>query len=298
MEGILATRKISFAPWIVLTLINLSLLGMISACRSTPPGFDGQRAYQDVITQVEFGPRTPQSVAQARFLVWLQTELEQAGWQVRIQHAERNGIPIRNVLAYRSEAAPYLLLGAHYDSRLHADRDPVHPEAPVPGANDGASGVAVLLELARTLPRDTVPIWLVFFDAEDNGGIASWEWSMGARAFVAEMTASPQAVVIVDMVGDANLNLYLERNSDPALSQAIWQQAAALGYQEQFIAEFRYSIFDDHIPFLEAGLPAVDIIDFDYPHWHTTADTVDKVSPQSLEIVGQTLWHWITALGK
>ncbi len=268
------------------------------ACQRKPAEFDGQRAYQDVLTQVEFGPRTPQSAAQARFLVWLQSELEEAGWQVRLQHTTANDIPIRNVIAYRSEANPYLLLGAHYDSRLHADRDPVRPEAPVPGANDGASGVAVLLELARTLPRDTVPVWLVFFDAEDNGGFPGWEWSMGARAFVNEMTISPQAVVIVDMVGDADLNLYLERNSDPALSQAIWQQAAALGYQEQFIAEPKYSILDDHIPFLEAGFPAVDIIDFDYPYWHTTADTADKVSPQSLEIVGRTLWHWIVASGK
>lgn len=292
----MATRKTLPILQSVLTLAALLLSWLLSACERKI--FDGQRAYQDVIAQVELGPRTPQSVAHARFLVWLQSELEQAGWRVRIQNAEANGQPIHNVIAYRSDESPYLLLGAHYDSRLHADRDAEHPESPVPGANDGASGVAVLLELARTLPKNTVPIWFVFFDAEDNGGFPGWEWSMGARAFVNEMTFHPQAVIIVDMVGDADLDLYLERNSDQALANAIWQQAAQLGYEEHFIAEPKYTIFDDHIPFLEAGIPAVDIIDFDYPYWHTTADTADKVSPQSLEIVGITLWNWIFRLGQ
>ncbi len=289
----MATRIIRF---VLPVLTNLFLLWSLSACERKV--FDGQRAYQDVVAQVKLGPRTPQSAAHARFLVWLQSELDQAGWHVRAQYAESNGKPIHNVIAYRSEEAPTLLLGTHYDCRLHADRDPDHPNTPVPGANDGASGVAVLLELARTLPKDTVPLWLVFFDAEDNGGFPGWEWSMGARAFVAEMTFRPQAVIIVDMVGDADLNIFLERNSDQALANAIWQQAAWLGYGEQFIAEPKYSIFDDHIPFLEAGIPAAVIIDFDYPYWHTAADTPDKVSPQSLEIVGTTLWYWIVRLGQ
>ena len=291
----MATRKSTLRSWQGALLITLALLG---ACQPRPASFDGQRAYRDVITQVNFGPRTPGSAAHAHFLVWLQAELAQAGWQVNIQQTLSNGQTIQNIIAYRSENPPSLLLGAHYDSRLHADRDPVNPDAPVPGANDGASGVAVLLELARTLPPDTIPLWLVFFDAEDNGGFPGWEWSLGARAFVAEMTFRPQAVVIVDMVGDADLNLYLERNSDPTLAQAIWQQAAALGYEHEFVDEPKYSILDDHTPFLEAGIPAVDIIDFDYPHWHTTDDTADKVSPQSLEAVGRTLWHWIEAMSK
>lgn len=289
----MATRKTHATLPPRLMAAALLLAWLLAACQPQRKTFDGQRAYRDVIAQLEFGPRTQQSVAQARFLVWLKGELEQAGWQVQIQHTEWNGQPIRNLIASRSSAPPDLLLGAHYDSRLRADRDPVQPEAPVPGANDGASGVAILLELARTLPADTVPLWLVFFDAEDNGGFPGWEWCMGSRAFVAEMTVMPRAVVIVDMVGDADLNIYLEQNSDPTLAQEIWQQAAALGYQEQFINEPKHTIFDDHIPFLEAGLPAVDIIDFDYPYWHTTSDTADKVSPQSLEAVGQTLWHWI-----
>ena len=96
------------------------------------------------------------------------------------------------------------------------------------------------------------------------------------------------------MVGDADLNIYIERNSNPALVSEIWGQAARLGYEHQFIQTAKYSMMDDHTPFLEAGIPAVDIIDFDYPFWHTAADTPDKVSPKSLEIVGKTLLEWMS----
>jgi glutaminyl-peptide cyclotransferase len=192
------------------------------------------------------------------------------------------------------EDTPTIILGAHYDSRLLADQEVVpQPGRAVPGANDGASGVAILLELARSLPEDTVPVWLVFFDAEDNGGLEGRDWIMGSRAFVANMMFSPQAVVIVDMVGDADLNIYIEINSDPVLVQEIWGQAVNLGYM-QFIMEKKHSILDDHSAFLEAGIPAVDIIDFDYPFWHTQADTPDKISVESLQAVGETLWTWIT----
>jgi Zn-dependent M28 family amino/carboxypeptidase len=155
--------------------------------------------------------------------------------------------------------------------------------------------VAVLLELARSLPGDTVPVWLVFFDAEDNGRIEGWDWILGSRAFVEEVPIDPRAVVIVDMVGDADPNIHLEKNSDPQIRAEIWGTAASLGYGSVFIDNEKYSMLDDHTPFLEAGLPAVDIIDFDYPYWHTTADTADKVSAESLHTVGDTLWHWIVS---
>ena len=164
---------------------------------------------------------------------------------------------------------------------------------PVPGANDGASGVAVLLELARTLPADSVPTWLVFFDTEDNGRVEGWDWILGSRAFAEEVTVQPQAVVIVDMIGDSDLNIYYEKNSDPTLRAEIWSTAADLGYDKQFIQEEKYNMLDDHTPFVEKGIPAVDMIDFDYPYWHTVQDTPDKVSAESLKAVGDTLWHWV-----
>lgn len=258
--------------------------------------FDGKRAYSDVQTQVAFGPRTPGSEGHSKIQEWIRNELESTGWQVEIQESEALGHPIKNIVAKRNTERPQIIFGAHYDTRIYADHDPDPTKyiEYVPGANDGASGVAVLLELARSLPNDTDPIWLVFFDAEDNGNIESWNWILGSREFVENNSLQPSAVVIVDMIGDADLNIYKERNSNTELTDEIWNTAASLGYEGKFIPEYRHSMIDDHTPFLEAGMPAIDIIDFDYPYWHTTQDTPDKVSAESLEIVGKTLWTWVT----
>ncbi|MFA5875000.1 MAG: M28 family peptidase [Anaerolineales bacterium] len=291
----MTTRRLQISIFACLGILLIGVSGWLVYHTLRPAThFDGQRAYQDVLAQVSLGARAPGSVAHAQTVAYIQQELEKAGWKIQIQATEWQGFFIQNIIASRSEAAPRIVVGAHYDSRLLADQDPGPGRSgPVPGANDGASGVAILLELARTLPSDSVPVWLVFFDAEDNGGLDNRQWIMGSRAFVAALTEKPQSVVIVDMVGDANLNLFIERNSDAALTAEIWAQAAALGYGEIFIATPKYDMIDDHTPFLEAGIPAVDIIDFDYPYWHTAADTADKVSAQSLQAVGETLWVWI-----
>lgn len=277
--------------FIIISIVSLSLLVTHSKA-----SFNGSRAYQDVLTQMSFGPRIPGSPAHDQIVAWMQDELKKAGWSVEIQSADLMGHPIQNILAHRTNAPPVILLGAHYDSRLVADQD-TGPgrNGPVPGANDGASGVAVLLELARTLPSNTVPVELAFFDAEDDGNLPGWDWLLGSRAFVAALTQKPRAAVILDMIGDADLNIYIERNSNPQLVKSIWAQAAALGYSKEFIPTAKYSMLDDHTPFLEAGIPAVDIIDFDYPYWHTSADIADKVSAKSLQVVGRTMWAWLVA---
>lgn len=263
------------------------------------PAFDGERAYQDVEYQVALGPRTPESEAHAQAVDWMQRELEASGWEVEIQETTMLDHVVRNVIAKRGEGQPWIILGAHYDSRMKADRDP-DPEKQVeavPAANDGASGVAVLLELARGLPKEfNGQIWLAFFDTEDQGQLEGWDWILGSRAVANSLTSKPDAVVIVDMIGDADLNIYKEKNSDPQYTDEIWQVAAELGYAEQFINEYKFSMLDDHTPFLEKGIRAVDIIDFDYPAWHTTGDTPDKVSAESLQAVGDTVLHWV--LGK
>ena len=285
--------KLIFLVALGITLIGLSVWWTIHSI-SPSVRFNGQRAYQDVLAQVAYGARTAGSQAHAETIAYIQEELQKAGWQSDVQEMQWQGFDIQNIIASRTSEVPEIILGAHYDSRRLADRDPgPGSSGPVPGANDGASGIAVLLELARTLPADSVPTWLVFFDAEDDGDLGGREWIMGSRAFVAALKFHPRAVIIVDMVGDADLNLYIERNSDAALSTEIWAQAAKLGYKQQFIQKAKYSMLDDHTPFLEAGIPAVDIIDFDYPYWHTAADTPDKVSAQSLQIVGETLRTWI-----
>jgi len=285
-------RLFIFLP-IVTILIGL-LIWSFFRCYSPLTHFNGERAYRDVLVQVNFGPRTPGSAAHAQAIAYIQQELERAGWQAYVQDTMWQGFSVKNIVASRSVTGTPIIIGAHYDSRLLADQD--HGSGgkdPVPGANDGASGVAVLLELARTLPVSGVPVQLVFFDAEDNGGLDGRQWIMGSHAFVATLAEEPRAAIIVDMVGDSDLNIYIERNSDPELTSAIWTQAAALGYGKEFIAQPKYDMIDDHTPFIEAGIPAVDIIDFDYPYWHTSADTADKVSAKSLQAVGETLWTWI-----
>jgi glutaminyl-peptide cyclotransferase len=261
-----------------------------------PETFDGERAFADVEFQVSLGPRLPGSEAHSRAVDWMLAELEGHGWQAEVLDGEMLGHSIRNVIGKLGHGSQRIVIGAHYDSRFWADEDldPANHREPVPGANDGASGVAVLLELARTLPKDIdKEIWLVFFDAEDQGRIPGWDWILGSRAFVEGLEDLPDIAIVVDLIGDADLNIYMEGNSDPDLTQQIWAVAERLGYGEQFILEYRHTMLDDHIPFVERGVPSVLLIDFDYPYWHTLEDTPDKVSPHSLQAVGDTLTAWI-----
>jgi glutaminyl-peptide cyclotransferase len=261
--------------------------------------FSGERALQNVEYQISLGPRIPATQGHRDTISWIFTKLAETGWEAEIQQGEMLGQTIQNVIGKRDGVGDsnrsWIIIGAHFDTRIYADEDPDPDKRtqPVPGANDGASGVAVLLELARILPVDLKQdIWLVFFDAEDNGNIPGWDWIMGSRYFVNSLQGKPNAAIIVDMIGDADLNIYLERGSDKELSAEIWSVAADLGYS-QFIPFPKYNILDDHVPFLEAGIRAIDIIDFDYPYWHTTEDTLDKVSSESLEAVGETLRVWL-----
>jgi glutaminyl-peptide cyclotransferase len=266
-----------------------------------PARFDGQRAYQDLEAQMAFGPRTPGSQAHAQVIEWMKAGLAQSGWTVEVQDTTQDGQPVHNVIAKRGSGAPWTIIGAHYDSRMKADNDPdpARQNQPVPGANDGASGVAVLMELARDLPKDlNGQVWLAFFDSEDQGKLPGWDWILGSRAMANSLTGRPDAVVIIDMIGDANLNILKEQNSYPVLVDQIWNTAASLGYEQEFIPRKGYNMLDDHTPFLEKGFHAVDIIDFDYPEWHTTADTADKVSAKSLQIVGDTLLAWLKQVHK
>lgn len=280
----------------VILIFGLILAGMRPEFNKKKSPFDGKRAYRDVQIQVSYGARLPGSPAHEKTRVYIEKTLRETGWQV----VERRFSYIKtwntNIRAGKSSDTPLVIIGAHYDSRKYADRDQTLSNRlkPVPGANDGASGVAALLEIGRVLPPDLAEhIWLVFFDAEDNGGIHGWDWIAGSRAYVEALQGKPEAVVILDMVGDKHLNIYQEGNSDLALTEQIWEKAAELGYGETFIGDEKYRMLDDHIPFIEAGIPAVDIIDFDYPVWHTIDDTVDKVSPSSLQIVGDVVLAWL-----
>ncbi|MFZ6020484.1 MAG: M28 family peptidase [Chloroflexota bacterium] len=288
----------SLAILILLLALGLFIGTQFGGSPSTVYRFNKNRAFKDVEVQLSFGPRTPGSTAHQQTIEYIAEQTQNAGWQVGLHQTQRLGHPITNVIARRpNPGGKQIIIGAHFDSRFYSDQDEDSSQRsqPVPGANDGASAVAVLLELARSLPNNLpVEIWLVFFDAEDQGNISGWDWILGSSAFVEEIPINPAAVVILDMIGDADLNIYLERNSNPQLSGQIWETARELGFEKYFIPQYKYSILDDHTPFLERGFPAVDVIDFDYPYWHTRQDTLDKVSAESLGIVGETIHRWLT----
>ncbi len=255
-------------------------------------GFSGDFALSHVVAQVELGPRYPGTEGSKQIREYIEEQLISLNWLVERQVFIFNGIEIVNIIATPQKTSDsFFILGAHYDTRIYATEDISDPEAPVLGANDGGSGVAVLLELARTLDYSDLsmkPV-LVFFDAEDNGGIEGWQWIIGSSYYASRLQSIPEFVVIIDMVGDSDQQIFFEANSDQNLLIDIWDIAHTLGYEDYFISEVRHSMLDDHTPFIQAGIPAVDIIDFDYQYWHTTQDTLENVSAISLERVGRTL---------
>lgn len=291
-----------FAGALTLVAVGLLLVAatLIYATPVAAPGptpaagaFDGAAAMRFAQAQCDIGPRPPGSPADVKTGDYIIATLPKT-WAVEEQKFAYRGVPIRNIIAKRGQG-PLVIVSAHYDTRPHADNDPTNPNGFILGADDGASGVAVLLELARVLP-DTLnrEVWLAFVDAEDSGNLNGWPWSVGADHLAASLTTRPQAVVVLDMIGDKDQDIYYEGNSDPQIEQAIFAQAAALGYGANFIPQVKYSMEDDHTPFLARGYPAVDLIDFDYPYWHTMQDTCDKLGAGSLERVGRTIARWLT----
>jgi len=280
---------------------SVSFLVLASCATKRSAEFDGPAALSLVETQVEMGPRHAGTAGHSEIQRWIASELQDLGWETMASSFPYQGVTLTNISARLDGAAgPFIVLGAHYDTRPVADRDQTHPYSPVPGANDGGSGVAVLLELARVLPARglSCDLQLVFFDGEDAGNLQGWEWAAGSRHFAGELTREPSAVVVVDMVGDRDLDLPMERTSSPDLAAEIWQAAAERGL-DAFRAETGPSVLDDHTPFLARGWRAVDIIDIAYPFWHTTEDTVDKISAESLDQVGEALTAWLeTACGE
>ncbi len=291
--------KITISTITIILFLILFVLLIYSTLTNTQE-FDGKRALEYVKYQVELGPRTIGSEAHEAGEKFIISELNNFKWTVDAQETEINSVPIKNIIAKRGKGTPWIIIASHYDSRLYADHDssPEDQKFPVVGANDGASSVAILLELARVLPVITdKQIWLVFLDAEDNGNIPGYDWVLGSQAFVDDLNDKPDSVIILDMVGDKDLNIYMERNSDPDLNAEIWAAASELGFT-QFISTYKYNLIDDHIPFIKAGIRAVDVIDFDYPYWHTTHDTLDKISADSLDVVGETMIKWLDQYSK
>lgn len=280
---------------VTLALAMLSLLLNVVACRSAENRFEGGRALTHVEKQCALGPRPVGSEANRKASDYIGRALERNGWEVEFQEFAYRGEHLRNVIGKKGRG-PLIILGTHFDTRPLADRDPADRSRPVLGANDGSSGTAVLLELARVLDRSATgqaEIWLVFFDAEDRGDVAGWPCCVGSRHMADNLGEHPEHrpeyVLVIGMVGDEDQQLYYEWNSALWLQEKLWRIAADLGYEDYFIAKHRYSITDDHTPFLQWGMTAALVTDNDYPYWHTRHDTLDKISADSLQRVGEVM---------
>jgi hypothetical protein len=290
--------------WIFLSSLLIIITVVAFFPQVTNALFDEQEAYSYLEKQLSFGPRTPGSKGHDDFIAWSADEFSKMGWTVSFQKGTYRDHPITNIIASRNddkEDLPWILLGAHYDTRLLADSDPEikNQTEPVLGANDGASGVSVLLALASALPEDlNKRIWIVLFDAEDQGRIQGWDhWCIGSTLLAQHFEKEekkPDAVVVVDMIGDQDLQIFRESNSTASLTDEIWKIAEEEGYGNILKNEEKYSIQDDHIPFINIGIPAVDLIDFQYDAWHTISDDISQISEKSLAIVGNVLYSWLT----
>ncbi|MBI2466476.1 MAG: M28 family peptidase [Candidatus Rokubacteria bacterium] len=285
---------------------------LLAATGAAAAGFDGARAFRDVERLVGFGPRPPGSAALARARAYIAGELRQAGWRVR-EHAFQARTPhgaarMVNVIAEWPGRRPEIVaVGGHYDTKPFAGFRFV-------GANDGGSSAALLIELGRALAtrhRATPPLythWLLFFDGEE----AQVQWSptdslYGSRALVAALRASGElarlrAFIVADMIGDRDLGIRRESASTPWLTDLVWGAARRLGHARHFLDE-RQPVEDDHVPFLDAGIAATLLIDFEYggrpgenAYWHTPEDTPDKLDPASLRVVGEVILEALPAV--
>ncbi len=288
------------AGWVCLALASLSP-------GAEPPSFSGARAFEDLKHLVGFGPRPSGSPALTQTRQWLIQELRGTGAQVEedpfVANSPIGPIPMDNLIAkFRGSRPETVFVAGHYDTKRF-------DQFRFLGANDGGSSAALLIELARVLGarRNALDYWLVFFDGEE----AVRDWSAtdslyGSRHLVEKLSTSGelsriQALILVDMIGDAQLRIPRESSSTPWLSDLVFNIAQHLGYGRYFVNS-QNTVDDDHMPFINAGVSAVDLIDFDYgpnnSYWHSAQDTLDHCSPQSLTIVGRVVMATLIELEK
>ena len=278
---------------LILALVGLLASAAVSA--QAPTAFDSSKAWEHLRQQVAIGPRPSGSAGNLKNREYITKTLAAIGLKTVAQAWEAmtplGPIKMVNLIATIPGRRPErIILASHFDTKLFREFRFV-------GASDGASSTATLLELARVLkarPQLPFTIELLFLDGEEATG----EWrepdhTYGSRHYVevARQTGtlkSLKAMILLDMVGDRQLNIRRESTSTPWLTDIIWNTARRLGHQASFISE-SMAVEDDHMHFLKAGIPSVDIIDLDYPAWHTAQDTLDAVSARSLQIVGDVV---------
>ena len=281
--------------------------------------FDENKAYRSIKVQIEIGPRIPGTNESNETIYYFVQKIKDINPNITyiIQKFDVKSTDCQNLLIKINEKEDdIVILGAHYDSRAKATKDNEDRDKPVPGANDGASGCAVLLELARDLYKERnnldCQIWFVLFDAEDQGedeggyGIDGWNWCEGSNEFVEHIddfydsdNENFECMILLDMVGGTNLQFINEQYSTSSLVDEIFEIGRELGYNKEF-PTFPYtsSVTDDHVTFAEKGIPSADLIikfwdNPDWPYHHTTNDDIDHISKESLKVTGRTIEQFI-----
>lgn len=289
----------------MILLVAASLAG--DAAAQLPRGpLSGERAMKHVKELLRAGPRTPGSPAHKYAQDYIEHHLRKAYAEVEtvnfLARTPRGSVAMKNIIGkYPGNSDDIVVLASHYDTKEGIEG--------FVGANDGGSSTGLLLELARVLFRtkNRPTVWLVFFDGEEafrQWGPTDGTYGSRYQAGVWQRDGTLRrlrAFILLDMIGDKNLNILRDLNSTPALLDLIWQVSKEKGYQTQFTRSVS-AIEDDHLPFVQLGVPSVDLIDYDYGpgnrYWHTRHDTLDKLSARSLQIVGEVVLEVVKRLGK
>ena len=300
------SRQITFRYFLtpLLLIVSVSAVcaeGSRSAETKTWQEISGEKALAHVQRLVDFGPRPPGSEAIEKSRHYIEDQLSRSGWQVKRQaftdDTPRGKVPFVNLIAQfprQGNAAPLFLLCSHYDTKTFDAIKFV-------GANDAGSSTGLLLELARVIgqhPNLAVKIELVFFDGEEAyDHFSETDGLYGSRYFARQLQGSSpkqfRGGILFDMVGDRSLDVTLPSDSPPEIARDIFAAAEALKLRSYFTYLDREMI-DDHSPLNAIGIPTIDVIDFDYPWWHTAGDTIDKISAQSLQIVGSVALYYLS----
>jgi Zn-dependent M28 family amino/carboxypeptidase len=281
-----------------IALIAVCLFGASSASAAS---FSGAAALEYARHAVSFGPRPSGSDANKKLQAYILEQTRVKGAQVTedsfVAKTPRGQVPMTNIIVrFPGTSGRAIAITGHFDTKYFPGRRFV-------GANDGASSTAVLLELAQALASEARrdDVYLVFFDGEEAVG----DWSDTDSVYGSRHLADKwrmdgtlrklKALINVDMIGDKHLDILQDKNSDPALRRLVWKTASDLGYQAYFTDETE-PMDDDHMPFVRLGVPALDVIDFQYEPWHKDTDTLDKIGGQSMEIVGTVMLETIRRL--
>jgi hypothetical protein len=288
---------------IAVALISITVTSGCSGGGSQKPDFDATRAFDLLLAQTDLGPRNPGSPGWHQFQILIKSFLDSLECDYESQpldyydYLKGDTLQLVNWIVHLNpESSDRILLAAHYDCRPRAeyDPDPARREEPILGANDGASATAVLMHLAELFQAYPPPVGvdIVLFDGEDYGPPGrNNQYLIGSTYFASNYPLNYRYGLLLDMIGDRDLQIYRESLSDryaKDINDKVWSTAARLNIP-QFIDTVKHDVLDDHIPLIAAGVRMVDIIDFEYPHWHTHADTPDKCDSASLSVVGRVV---------